>query len=117
DAERLRVALSGAITARTSTRSWSAFGTPVRVVRAGEQVGYIRHTQDGRLVIEVEGDYKGVGRATNHVFGRFVQLVRVDIPGFFASARLGGYAVSLSDPEGNALEPTAPGPPVSVVFP
>jgi hypothetical protein len=117
DAERLRVALSGAINARTSTRTWYALGEPVRVVPARDEVRYVRHTQDGRLVIEVDGYYEGVGRAVRHVFGGFVEWVRVDTQGFLGIGPLAGYTVTLSDPEGNAAKPIAPGPPVSVVFP
>jgi voltage-gated potassium channel Kch len=117
DAERLRVALSGAINARMTTRTWHALGAPVGVVPARAEVGYVSHTPEGRLVVEVHGYYKGVGRAAGHVAGAFTQWVRIDLNGFIGIGPLGGYLVTLSDPEGNAIKRNAAVPPVSVVFP
>ena len=122
DAARLISALSEAVGAQHRTPTWDTPLGPLELEPGTIRIAHIRHTQDGRLLLELAGRYASVSGHEPAVVGSFGEWVEVDVEDQFVTEAPGeapqvGYPVALVNPNGGAAPHVSFYPPVSLLLP
>lgn len=123
DAERLRQALTSAVRSRIQDTRWHSSSVDLQVALDSVRIGTIKRTSDGRLFLEIRGQYAQSDDGPPHEQGVFSEYVEVQlVDGRRAefprdSSPIFGYAVRLSSSNGDSVEPSPYAPPVSQLLP
>jgi len=122
DAAGLITALSDAVGAHQGTPMWTTPLGTVELEPASLRVVRIRHTQDGRLLLELGGSYASLPGHEPVFIGTFYEWVNVDVEDQLVVEPPGGtpqvyYAVSVVNPDGGPASHVATNPPVSLILP
>jgi hypothetical protein len=121
DAAGLRDALTTSVSPRVTPMSWTSPLGKLRVDPASVRVASIRHTNGGRILIELSGEYASVEGQVPAMFGTFREWVEVFIEGQLVTRELPhpaevSYSVALVNPDGGAPVHLPFNPPVSLLM-
>jgi len=121
DSAGLRDALTAAVSPKAVPMSWTSPVGKLRVDPGSVRVASIRHTNDGRILVELSGEYTSPEGQTPATFGTFQEWVEVFITSQLITREPShpvevSYGVALVNPNGGTPVHSPFNPPVSLLM-